>query len=874
MKFTPWRRRRRDRELDEEIESHLRMAIAERMARGQSADEAADAARRELGNVGLVKEVTREQWGWSSLERLVRDGRFAVRALAKNPGFAGAAILALALGIGANTAILSVVDAVLLRPLPYADPGRLVVILHRGENPVAPANFLDWRRQSRSFEAMGAAEYWTPNLTAAENPEKLWALRMTADVLPMLGVRPLLGRFFTREEEAAGKDRVAVIGHRLWRRRFGSDPGVIGRAISLNGEPYTIVGVMPEAFRFAPFWATNSDLWAPLAFGERAGSRESSSLRVFARTKSGVSLPAAAAEMAAITGRLEREFPGTNRDVRVISLQEKVVGTVRPALLVLLGAVGLVLLIACANVAHMLLARAAARQREIAVRAALGATRGRLIRQTLTESLVLALAGSAAGVALAAYGLRVLVALGPATIPRLADVGLDGRVLLATLAVSMLTGIGFGLAPALQASAVRVQDALKEGGRSGEGRERSRLRRVFVASEVALALVLLVGAGLMIRSFAALRAIDPGFDPRNVVTMVVSVGGTKEAEPGRRAVFYGELLDRVRALPGVRAASLINHLPLAGDIWGWPFAVEGRPRPRAGESPTATYRVVFPGYFRAMGIPLLRGRDIAAGDTLAAPGVVVINEFMARRHWPGEDPIGRRIALDDPREDPAWMTVVGVVRDAVRSDWSSAPEEESYLPFLQSKLYLESPGNHVAYMTLVARTEGDPAAAAASLRAAAWSFDRSLPISEVQTMERVVADATAGPRFQMLLLGIFAAVAAILAAVGIYGVMSYAVSRRAREIGVRMALGAGARDVLRLVVGEGMSVAIGGAAAGLAGALVLTRLMRSLLYGVSSTDPVTYAAVALLLLAIALSASYFPARRAARIDPIVALRQD
>ena len=868
-------RRRRNRELDEEIEAHLRLAVADRIARGETREQAEAAARRELGNVGLVKEITREQWGWTAVEQTIQDARHAVRALAKSPGFAFVAIAALALGIGANTAILSVVDAILMKPLPYAGAERLVVLLHHGRNPVAPANFVDWRRQSRSFEAMGAAEYWTPNLTAAENPEKLWALRMTADVLPMLGVAPLTGRFFGADEEISGKDHVAVIGHGLWRRRFGSDPHAVGSTIALNGEPYTIIGVMPPGFRFAPFWATNAELWAPLAFGDRAGSRESSSLRVFARLKPGVSLAQARAEMAAITGRLEREFPGTNQDVAVLPLKEKVVGEIRPALLVLLAAVGLVLLVACANVAHMLLARAAARQREIAVRAALGASRARLVRQTLTESLVLSLAGAAAGVALAAYGLRILVWLAPASIPRVDGIVLDGRVLLATLAVSLLTAIGFGLAPALHASAVRVQDALQEGGRgAAESRRRSRLRRLFVASEVALALVLLVGAGLMMRSFAALQRIDPGWDPRNVLTMVVSVGGTKQAEPDRRAVFYGELLARVRAVPGVRAAGLINHLPIAGDIWGLPYAVGGRPRPLRGESPVAAYRVVFPGYFRAMRIPLLRGRDVAESDGPSAAEVVVVNEYLANRQWPGEDPIGRRISLEDKDGQPVWATVVGVARNSVREDWSAEPDDEVYMPWLQNTFYRTSPGPQVAYMTLVARTDGDAAAMAASLRAAVWSVDPGLPISEVQTMERVVMEATAGPRFQMLLLGLFAAVAVILAAVGIYGVMSYAVSRRTREIGVRMALGANAPDVLRLVIGEAMAVALGGAAAGLAGALLLTQLMRGLLYGVGPSDPVTYAAVAALLLGIALLASYLPARRAARIDPIEALRQE
>jgi putative ABC transport system permease protein len=868
-------RARVERDLDEEVRAYVEMLAAERVAAGESEQEARRAASIELGGVEQVKERVRDVRAGVLLETILQDLRHGARALARTPGFTLAAVVALALGIGANTAILSVVEAVLLRPLPYEDPDRLVVILHRGENPVSPANFADWRRQGRAFERMGAAEYWTPNLTGADRPEKLVALRLTSEVLPMLGVRPVLGRFFLPEEEEPGREREVILSHGLWHRRFGADPKILGRQITIDGAPYTIVGVMPRGFQFAPFWVTRAELWAPLALGPRVGNREGSSLRAFARVKRGVSLGEARAEMATITARLEREYPGTNRHVTVLPLKEKVVSDVRPALLVLLGAVGLVLLIACANVAHMLLARAAARKKEVAVRSALGASRSRMIRQLLTESLVLALGGGGAGLLLAVYGIRVLVALSPASIPRIEGVGVDGRVLLLTLAASLLTGIAFGLAPAMHASAANASDSLREGAHgSTEGIRRNRLRSLLVGSEFALALVLLVGAGLMMRSFIALRAIDPGFDPKNVLTMVVSVTGSKEAPPGERALFYRQLLEAVRSLRGVQAASAINHLPLAGDIWGWPFNVEGRPRPRPGETPNAAYRVVFPGYFRTMGIPVLRGRDIAESDDLRAPGVVVVNEWLARRYWPNENPIGKRITLDDPKESASWLTVVGVVKDAVRKNWAAAPEEEIYLPYLQNRYYLENPGAHVAYLTLVVRSSADPAAMAPAIRDVVWSFDRNLPVSEVQTMERVVADSTAEPRFNLLLLAAFAAVAVILAAVGIYGVMSYSVSRRTHEIGIRIALGAERADVVRLVVGQGMLVALAGAGAGMAGALALTRLMASLLYGVRTTDPPTYLAVAFLLGGVALAASYLPARRATRIDPLTALRYE
>jgi putative ABC transport system permease protein len=870
----PWRRGRRERELDEEIAAHVRLAAADRMARGESREEAEAAARRELGNAALVKEVTREQWGWGSVERFLQDLRYGARLLRRAPGFSAIAIATLALGIGANTAILSVVWGILVRPLPYADAGRLVVLLHQGRNPVSPANFLDWQARSRSFQSMGAAEYWTPNLLGSDAPTKLWALRLTPEVLPMLGVTPRLGRFFLPAEGRAGSDHVAVIGDGLWRRRFGADPSVVGRTISLDGEPYTVVGVMPPGFRFAPFWATQAELWAPLDLAPRATRRDASSLRVFARLAPGQSLETSRHEVAAITSALEREFPGTNREVRVLPLQEKVVGNVRPILLVLVGAVALVLLLACANVANMLLARSSARRKEMALRAAIGASRGRTLRQLLTESLVLAAAGGVAGLGLGMAALRLLVAAAPPETPRLADVRLDPMILLATLSASVLTGLVFGLAPALQGSATRLQDALKEGGSAGTGRETGWLRRSLVAAEVAIALVLLVGAGLMVRSLLALQAIDPGFDPRSVVAMEVSVAGTAQAEPGRRLVLYPEIVERLRALPGVRTAGAINHLPIAGDIWGFPYRIEGRPKPRPGESPVATYRAVLPGYFETMRLPILRGRGIAETDGPTAPGVVVVNEFLAKRVWPGEDPIGKRIDLDGSDESPAWVTVVGVVKNAVREEWSEPPDDEVYLSALQRPALLGSPHTQEAYLTFVVRTDGDAAALAPSLRAAVAGIDRTLPVSEVQTMEHVVSLATARPRFQTQLLVIFGAVAAALAAAGIYGVMSYVVARRTREIGVRMALGADSPRVLRLVVGEALGVAAAGAAAGLAGALVLTRLMRSVLYSVRPGDPLTYAGVAALLLSIAFAASYLPARRAARIDPVDALRRD
>ncbi|HET7553829.1 MAG TPA: ABC transporter permease [Gemmatimonadaceae bacterium] len=809
------------------------------------------------------------------LDTIVQDVRYGARTLARTPVFTTAAVLALALGIGANAAIFSVVDAVILRPLPYENSERLAVILHDGDGPVSPANLADWRAQSRSFESLGAAEYWTPNMTGADDPEKLWALHVTPSIFPMLGVAPLVGRTFLAEEGERGAEHEVVLGYSLWQRRFGGDPRVVGESITLDGAQYTVVGVMPRDFKFAPFWATKAELWAPLVV-DAAKGREANSLRVFARLAPGVSLRQAQAEMATITARLEREYPGTNRGITVQALKDKVVGDIRPVLLVELGAVSFVLLIACANVAHMLLARAAARRKELALRTALGASRSRVMRQLLIESLLLALLGGGAGSLLALGGIRALVALAPAGIPRIETIGLDARALLFLLVISLLTGLGFGLVPALRASATELTDALKEGGRgSGEGIRRNRFRSVLMASEFALALVLLVGAGLMIRSFIALRAIDPGFDPHNLLTMVVPVAGSREAVPDRRAIFYEELLQRVRAIPGVVSASAINHLPLAGDEWGRTFRVEGHPLEHRGDAPAATYRVVFPGYFGTMDIPLLRGRDIGESDNLGAPAVVVVNEFLASRYWPGEDPIGKRITLDDPELDSvSWVTVVGVVKNAVRGDWAAKEHEEIYLPFLQDRSYLEGSGAHVAYQTLVVRTSGEAAALAPAVRNAVWSLDSNLPVSEVQTMEAVVARSTASPRFNLFLLATFAAVALVLAAVGIYGVVSYSVSRRTHEIGLRMALGAQPGDVLRIVVGQAMALAAIGACVGLVGALALGRFMSSLLYGVQPSDPVTFLAMSAILGAVALAASYIPARRATRVDPLLALRHE
>ena len=868
------RRRRIERELDAELRAYVDLLAGEKMRGGMPREAATRAAILETGGAEGVKDEVRDVLAGASLDLLARDVRHGWRSLRRSPGFTTAAVLALALGIGATSAIMSVVNSVLLRPLSYADPGRLVVLSHGG-GPVAPANFADWRAQSRAFSEVAAAEYWTPTLSGSDAPESIPALHLTSGMLPMLGVKPLLGRFFTSDEDRPGRSSVAVIGYGLWQRRFAGDRNVVGRRVSLDGAEYTIIGVMPRAFQFAPFWATRAELWAPLALGPRLADRNGSSLRVFGRLRPGVSLAQARSDVHAVAARLEQQFPGSNRNVTVTPLMDLVVGDVRTPLVMLLVAVGLVLLISCANVAHMLLARAAARSREVAVRCALGASRGRVIRQLLAESLMLAAIGGAAGLLLAYVGVRALVAASPEFLPRASTVSVDGRVLFGTAVLTCLTAVAFGLLPALRASAVDLARAFKQGERGSAG-ARGRLRSILVASEVTLALVLLVGAGLMARSFLALRHIDTGFDPRGVMTMTLSVTGTRAAEPRVRTSFYREVLERVRALPNVSAAGMVNHVPIVGDNWGVPFAVEGRPKPHPGEAPSARYRVVMPGYFAAMRIPLRRGRDFTNADDDNAPRVVIVNEQMARTVWPGRNPIGQRITLDDS----TWTTVVGVSKNVVISAVAAPSDNELYLPYLQDGGYQRDMKKHHAYFSLVARarcTDGDACDAAALLEpvtAVVRSIDRNVAIAQPITMSQALDSSTADTRFYVVLLGAFAGIAVTLAGLGIFGVMHYVVSQRTREIGIRVALGAEPRLVVRLVVAEGMRLAIAGGLAGVVGALLVTRLMARMLYGVGPSDAATFAATTALLLGVAAFASWVPARRATRIDPLHALRSD
>jgi putative ABC transport system permease protein len=875
------RRRRYEREMEEEMRFHLERQIEQNLEAGMATEEAHYAARRQFGNQTWLKEVSREMWSLNSIEALIQDLRYGARMLMKSPGFTFVAMLTLALGIGANTAIFSVVNGVLLRALPYYEPERLVMVWgHRPilqaqigleDFPVAVADFVDWRNQNQVFEQMAAM--WTPrmNLTGGGEPESVVGLRASASLFPLLGARFAVGRAFLPEEDRAGADRVVVISHGLWQQRYGADPKLIGQKITLNDEAHTVIGVTAPDFQFprrgevpTDFYlgvTTKVDLYLPIAFTpELMNNRGGDFLMVIARLKPGVSLQQASADMSAIARRLTEQYPQTNTDkgVRLAPLHQQTVGKARTALLVLLGAVGFVLLIACANVANLLLARAAGRQKEMAIRAALGASRWRVVRQLLTESLLLAISGGAAGLLLAWWGVELLLSIAPDNLPRAHDIRIDSRVAGFTLLVSLLTGILFGLLPALQASKTNLSVTLKEGGREAAGLLRRRLRGLLVVSEVALAFVLLIGAGLLIRSFARLTEVDPGFDPRGVLTMDIALPFTKYRD-GRSLAFFQQTLERVRALPGAEAAATVSSLPLSGAPGSLTFGIEGRPSPTE-QSFNAGMHIISPDFFKTFRVPLIKGRLLAESDGAKAPPVVVVNESLARNYFANEDPLGKRITNGDETRE-----IVGVVGDVKHSALDEEAKREMYFPMAQRRF-------PPIFMTLAVRISGDPMQMVAAVRGQVWAVDKDIPISNIETMERLMAKSVAPRRFNLLLLGAFALVGLALAGVGLYGVMSYMVTQRAREIGVRMALGAQTGDVLRLVIGEGMKLALIGAALGLGGALGLTRLLKTLLFGVSATDPLTFIVIAAVLIIVALLACWIPARRAARMDPLVSLR--
>ncbi len=806
------------------------------------------------------------------METLWQDLRYGARMLTRNPGFTAVAVLTLALGIGANTALFSVIDAVLLRPLPYADSDELVVVWesHDGErNSISIPNFDDWRDQNRVFSHIALFRGRNYNLTGTDQPERLRAGVASGSFFRLLGVEPLLGRAFQPKDDRAGAERVVVLSYGLWHRRFASDPAVVGQAITLDGDLHTVIGVMPPGFRHPDI--DRAQMWLPVSFDTQymlaRESRGNHSYQAVARLAPGVSLPQARAEMQTIARRLEQDHPDSNTGTGalVFPLLEELVENVRPALLVLLAGVGLVLLIACANLTNLLLARAAGREKEIAIRAALGAGRTRLLRQLLTESLLLAVLGGLLGVLLALWGVDLLVRLAPGNIPRLEQVGINAPVLGFTLLLSLATGLFFGLAPALQSSRPDLHHSLKEGGRTSAAAGRRRLRSLLVVAEVALSLMLLIGAGLLLRSFVRLLDVNLGFQPANVLTARVSLPDAAYPEDEDVAAFQQEVLRRLESLPGVHSAGLVTPLPLSGAQIAVGITIEGKPEPPPGEGPYARFRSVGGDYFRTLGIPLLRGRAFTSADTQAAPRVAVINQTLARLNWPGEDPLGKRVAIGDPAEGAPWRTVVGLVPDVKYRSLEHEPEPEMYVPGAQSPM---------DWIYFVVRTEGDPVSLAPALRQQIASLDPNLPVFAVGTLEQLVTRSVGQRRFTMLLLGSFAALALLLAVVGIYGVMSYAVSRRTHEIGIRVALGAQRDDILKLVGGQGMALALLGVGLGLAGAFAVTRFLSSLLFGITPTDPLTFAGVAFVLAAVALLACYLPARRATRVDPMVALRYE
>ena len=806
------------------------------------------------------------------MDSLVSDIRYAVRNLLKRPGFTAIAVLTLAIGIGANSTIFSAVNALLLKPLPFPELDRVVAIWDKDpirgyeHNEVAFANYIDLRDQNQSFEKLALYSWWSANLTGVEPPERLQGFAVTGNFFDVIGTKPIMGRTFLEHENQQGSDEVAVITHSLWQRRFGGDPNILNKTLLLSGYRLTIIGVMPEHFNFPK----GADVYAPIGFTpERLANRQSHAYYVIGRLKPGITIAGAQSDVDTIMKRLEAQYPNTNKSLgaNVYPIVKDTVRTYDTALWIMMAAVGLVLLISCANVANLMLARATGRQKEIALRSALGASRWRIIRQLLTESVIVALIGGVIGTLVAFWGMDVLRAANPGEVAKFApgwhNLGINLPVLVFTVALSFISGIVFGLAPAWQVSKPNLNSALKEGGRQTSSGSH-RLRGSLVVVEVALSLVLLVGAGLLVRSFLALMKTDAGFNPDSLLTMSLILPRAKYPEEPQRTAFYSDLVNRVKAIPGVQSAALVNYLPLGGSNSSDAFLVEGFPEPPPGQEVDGRYRVCSPDYFQTMGITVLKGRAFNDQDKAGAPPVVIVNETLAQRYWPNEDPIGKRIRFYGPIDRAPWMQVVGVIGD-VKHELNIPVTPEYYLPHAQDTW---------SSMVLVTKTAGDPAAMAGVIRQQVWAIDKDQPVFDVRTMHEVRSISVAVYSFSSVTLGIFAGVALLLAAIGIYGVMAFAVTQRTHEIGVRMALGAKSRDVLRLVVVNGMKLALVGVAIGLAGAWALSRFMKTLLFGVPPTDVLTFSLVSVVLLFAALLACWVPARRATKVDPLIALRYE
>ena len=871
-----WRKQQAEKTLDDEIRSSVEILTREKIEQGLLPLEARRQALIELGGAEQVKEEVRAARAGRLLEDLGRDLRFGFRTLAKSPGFAAVAVVTLAVGIGATTAVFSIVDAVVLKPLPYRDPGRLVQIWMRftgigipnDQNAVSAPEFQDLQ-QNNSLSQVAAIDMDSYNINIGGRPERIDAGRVSVSFFPLLGVEAQLGRVFLPEEGLAGRDRVVLLSDGLWRRRFGGDRGVLGRKLVMNGRACEIVGVLPRGFDMPH----EAEVWTPLVFTAAdltPDNRGSHFLEAIARIKPALSLDQARADMAVVSRRMIQQNPGYpykdfNFAVLLVPLLEQEIGDIKVALWVLMGAVGLVLLIACGNVANLLLARASARQREMALRLALGVGRWRLMRQLLTESLLLALLGGAAGAALALIAVKAIVAAA-ASFPRVANTRLDPGVLLFTLLASVATGILFGLAPAFQTARHATYEALKQGSR-GIAAGSQTLRGALVVGELALSLVLLTGSGLLIRSFLRLEQVNGGFRAEGVLTLRVSLPEEKYAKPEQTRVFYRDLLDRVRRLPGVDAAGAATGLPLGGSGWSGTTSIDTESVPEKDRFPEADQRPVTPGFFEALGIPLVRGRYFDQRDTETAAPVAIVDETLADTYWPGQDAIGKRIRQGGRRSKAPWRQIVGIVRHVRYRTLESPSRVEFYWPYPQTNFALGS-------MSLAIHTGADPRMLANAVREQVLALDPDQPVYRIRTMQELMAQSIAQRRLLTLLLAIFAGVALLLAAVGIYGVMAYSVAQRIHEIGVRMALGARGASILRLVLGQSLWLTGAGLLIGLAGSLLLTRLLATLLFDLKATDPSTYLAVAFFLAVVAQAASCLPAWRATAVDPVAALRQD
>ena len=871
---------RRDREFEAELESHVQLHIDDFVRSGMSLTEARRHALIKLGGIEQTREAWRRQHGLPGIESLAQDVRYAFRAMRKNPGFTCIALLTLTLGIGANTALFSVVNGVLLNPLPYPHSEQLAILYQKSaladQGSVSYLNFLDWQRQSETFSSMAAFRSQSFNLTGEGEPTRLSGHEISADFFPTLEVKPVLGRLFTGDEDRVGAEPVALIGGGLWKSRYGSSPSVLGRGITLNGVRYTIIGVIPETFLFYNGYGTQ--VWTPIGrwndptFRDR---RISMGLNVIGRMKMGVTPDRARQDMERVAHTLAEAYAEADKGVRVtlISFKQDMVGDIAPFLFVLLAAVGFVLMIACANVANLMLARATGRAREFALRSALGASRGRLVRQLLSESVLLGLAGGALGLAFAASATPSILALLPDAVPRSHEISLDLRVLIFALAVSLFAGIGFGLAPALRAWRPNLTDALKEGGRGVAG-SRGRAQNAFVVIEMATALVLLVGAGLMIRTLTALWRVDTGFDPQNALSFYVAMQPDLGGDPAHIRAELRKMHEAVRSQPGVISASILaGSLPMQGDS-ELPVWKIDEPKPTsAAESKWTLFYGVEPDYMTAMGLHLRSGRFIAQADSEHSPKVVVVDDYFVHKYFPGENPLGKRINVGLLDLQPEIIGVVGHVKHwGLDSDATAKVQAQIYIPCMQiPDRFMPLVGNGIG---MVVRTANNPAAQIPAMRKALASNNAQQVVYGAETLEEVIAGSLAARRFSMVLLGIFAALAVVLSSIGIYGVISYLVGQRIQEIGTRIALGAQRGDVMRLILGRGFALTLSGVASGSLLALILSRQMKKIIYGVSPSDPITFAAVAVLLIAIALLACYVPARRAMRVDPMIALRYE